>query len=67
LREETDYSDLTYKEYGTSIINNNNKSGIKQSDFLCCNVNANKAVQNTVKQNKVGERLIRGRIHYVDG
>jgi len=32
LREETDYNDLTYKEYGTSRINNNNKIGIKQSD-----------------------------------
>jgi len=33
LREEADYNDLTYKEYGTSRINNDNKSGIKQSDF----------------------------------
>jgi len=50
LHEETDYNDLTYKEYRTSRINNNNKSGIKQSDFLCCNVHANKAIQNTVEQ-----------------
>jgi len=63
LREETDYNDLTYKEYGTIKINNNNKSGIKQSHFLCCNLHANKAVQNTVEQNKAGERLLRGRIY----
>jgi len=60
LREETDYNDLTYKEYGTSRINNNNKSGIKQSNFLCCNVQANKAVQNSVEQNKVGGEVITG-------
>jgi len=34
LREETDCNDLTYKDYGTSRIINNNKSRIKQSDFL---------------------------------
>jgi len=51
LREETDYNDLTYKEYGTSRININNKSGINHSNSFCCNVHANKAVQNTVEQN----------------
>jgi len=67
LRKETDHNDLTYKEYGTSRINNNNRSRIKQSDFLCCNVHANKAVQNTVEQKKLEERLLWGRIYYVNG
>jgi len=53
-REEIDYNELTYKEYGSSKINNKNKSGIKQSDILSCNVHAKKAVQNTAEQNKVG-------------
>jgi len=47
----------------------------KQSDFLCYNVDANKAVQNTVVQNKVGGELItgedilhrRGRLYYDRG
>jgi len=66
LREETDYNDLTYIEYGTSRINNNSRSRIKQSDFLCSNVHANKAVQNTVEQNKVGGEVITRRIYYID-
>jgi len=60
LCEDTDYNDLTYKEYATSRINNKNESGIKQSDFLCCNVHANKAFQNTREQNKVGGEVITG-------
>jgi len=60
LREETYYNDLTYKECGTSRINNNNKIGIKQADFLSCNVHANKTVQNTVDQNEVGGEVITG-------
>jgi len=51
-------------------MNNNNRSRIKQSD---CNLtayiktDANKAVQNTVEQNKVGVEVITGRIYYIDG
>jgi len=60
LHKETYYNDLTHKEYGTSKINKNNKSGIKQTDFLCCNVHTKKAVQNTVEQNKVGGEVITG-------
>jgi len=41
-------------------INSNNRSRIKQSDFLCCNVHANKAGQNTAEQNKVGGEAITG-------
>jgi len=67
LREETDYNELTYKEYGTSKIKSKNESGVKRSDFLYCNAHANKAVQNTVEQNKVGGEVITGRIYYVDG
>jgi len=75
LHKETDYNDLTYKKYVTSRINNNKKSGIKQSDFLCCNVHANMAVQNTVEQNKVGGEVItweyilrkRGRLYHDRG
>jgi len=67
LRKETYCNDLTYKDYGTSRINNNINGEIKQSDFLYCNVHANKAVKNTVEQKKLGEKLLRGRIYYVDG
>jgi len=57
------------------LISNKNKSGIKQSYFLCYNVHANKAVQNTVEQNKNGGEVItgevilrrRGRLYYDQG
>jgi len=41
------------------------KSFVYNKDFLCCSVHANKAVQNTVEQNKVGGEVITGRIYYV--
>jgi len=58
LREETDYNELTYKKYGTSKIKSKNESGIKRSDFVCCNAHANKAVQNSLEQNKVEGEVI---------
>jgi len=37
-----------------------NKIGVKQSDFLCGNVHANKVIQNILEQNEVGGDAIMG-------